>query len=113
MTLLEYPARIYNERDGLISVVFIDLELATQGEGWDDAMAMARDALEGRLYCHVLDGEPIPQPSAVGNHFPEDSDGIVAVAIDLDKITDDVRADYEAKIERTYKLAAQFSARII
>jgi predicted RNase H-like HicB family nuclease len=111
MTLLEYPARIYDEHNGSFSVVFIDLELATQGDGWDDAMDMARDALEGRFYCHILDGDTIPLPSAAGAHVPEDSDGIVSVAVDLDKIISDVRADYEAKIERTYALAAQFRVR--
>jgi predicted RNase H-like HicB family nuclease len=111
MTLLEYPARIYDEHDGSFSVVFIDLELATQGDGWDDAMEMARDALEGRFYCHILDGETIPLPSAADACVPEDCDHVVTIAVDLDKIISNVRADYEAKIERTYALTAQFRVR--
>jgi predicted RNase H-like HicB family nuclease len=88
---------MYNENDSLFSVVFIDLELATQGDSVNEAMSMAREALEGRLYCHVTDGEPIPMPSAGGAHIPEDNSDLITVTVDLDKIIDDLRADYEAK----------------
>ena len=46
-----------------VGVVFPDIPLATEGDNIEDALYMARDALEGRLYLNERDGDYIPEPS--------------------------------------------------
>lgn len=65
-----YPACFYKEDSGY-SVIFPDLNyLATQGETFEDAMAMAVDCLAGYLYAAQRDGEAVPAPSALNKVDP-------------------------------------------
>lgn len=65
-----YPACFYKEDSGY-SVIFPDLNyLATQGETFEDAMAMAVDCLAGYLYAARRDGEAVPTPSALNKVDP-------------------------------------------
>lgn len=73
-----YPACFYKEDTGY-SVIFPDLNfLATQGDSFEDAMAMAVDCLAGYLYAAQRDGEKLPAPSALADVDP------VAVSRELD-----------------------------
>jgi predicted RNase H-like HicB family nuclease/DNA-binding transcriptional regulator YiaG len=61
---LVYMARIYEDGDGW-SVEFPDCPgCLTCGDSFDDARAMAKDALEGWLEVHVDDGDLPPKPAA-------------------------------------------------
>lgn len=65
-----YPACFYKEDSGY-SVIFPDLNyLATQGETFEDAMAMAVDCLAGYLYAAQRDGEAVPEPSSLNKVDP-------------------------------------------
>ena len=80
-----YPACFYKEDDERYSVVFVDFELATFGDGLAGAMYMAADAASGRILAMLNDGEKIPEPSNIKKVKPEDSNGFVSmVYIDLD-----------------------------
>ena len=59
-----YPA-VFTYEDGYeIAVTFPDLPgCATSGEDESDALAMARDALGGHLWCLEKDGDEIPNPT--------------------------------------------------
>lgn len=73
-----YPACFYKEDTGY-SVIFPDLNfLATQGDSFEEAMAMAVDCLAGYLYAAQRDGEKLPAPSALADVDP------VAVSRELD-----------------------------
>ena len=80
-----YPACFYKEEDGRYSVIFVDFELATFGDGLADAMYMAADAACGRILSMLGDGKKLPEPSSIKKVKPEDSAGFVSmVYIDLD-----------------------------
>lgn len=65
-----YPACFYKEDTGY-SVIFPDLNfLATQGDSFEDTMAMAVDCLAGYLYAAQRDGEKLPAPSALADVDP-------------------------------------------
>lgn len=73
-----YPACFYKEEEGY-SVLFPDLNcLATQGDSFEEAMAMAVDCLAGYLYTAQRDGEAVPPPSKLGDVDP------VALSKELD-----------------------------
>ncbi len=59
-----YPAYFYKE-DGVYSVVFHDLELATYGESLKEAVTMAEEALTGRIHLMLKDGEALPSPTNI------------------------------------------------
>lgn len=65
-----YPACFYKENDGY-SVIFPDLNyLATQGDGFGDAMRMAAECLAGYLRAAQRDGDAIPAPSDLADVDP-------------------------------------------
>lgn len=57
-----FPAVFTIDADS-VGVMFPDIPLATEGDDIADALYMARDALEGRLYANERDGDEIPEPS--------------------------------------------------
>ena len=57
-----FPA-IFTVDPDSVGVMFPDLPLATEGDTINDALYMAQDALEGRLYLNERDGDTIPAPS--------------------------------------------------
>lgn len=57
-----FPAIFTIDPDS-VGVIFPDLPLATEGDTLNDALYMAQDALEGRLYLNERDGDNIPAPS--------------------------------------------------
>lgn len=76
--LSRYPACFYKE-DDVYSVIFPDLNyLATQGDGFEDAMEMAVECLASCLYTAQRDGDTIPAPSELADIDP------VAVSKELD-----------------------------
>ena len=70
---MRYPIKL--RRDGkFFLVTFPDIpEAITQGEGIDEAIAMAQDALETALEFYFDDSRAVPPPSAIkrGGHFVE------------------------------------------
>jgi len=82
-----YPAYFYQEDDGRFSVVFVDFELATFGDGLADAMYMAADAAAGRILSMLNDGEKLPKPSNIKKIKPKTPNGFVSIVyIDLDNL---------------------------
>lgn len=56
-----------DKEDGGYLVTFPDIDWAvTQGDSIEDCLAMADDCLEECLACCIADGQPIPEPSALG-----------------------------------------------
>jgi len=87
-----YPACFYPEDNGRFSVVFVDFELATFGDGLAETMHMAADAASGRIISMLNDGETLPKPSNPKKIKPEDPNGFVSmVCIDLDNF----KANYD------------------
>jgi predicted RNase H-like HicB family nuclease len=58
-----YPA-VFEPEDNYYNVSFPDLPgCFTFGRGYEEALAMAEEALRGHLYSLENDGDPIPTPS--------------------------------------------------
>lgn len=66
--LSAYPACFIKENTGY-SVIFPDLDIATYGDGLEDALAMAIDCLAGYLYTANLEGENVPPASSLKTIF--------------------------------------------
>jgi len=59
-----YPAILTYEEGYEIAVTFPDIPgCSTSGKDESEALAMARDALGGHLWCLEIDGDEIPAPS--------------------------------------------------
>jgi len=77
-----YPAFFYKDDDGY-SVVFKDLELATGGSTLQEALLMAEEALTGRVYLMLQDGETLPAATEIENITkPQDADFVTLIKTD-------------------------------
>ncbi|GHV20147.1 hypothetical protein AGMMS49959_06850 [Planctomycetales bacterium] len=77
-----YPACFYPEPDGRYAVEFVDLPLATFGDDFADALAMAADAAAGRILTMCESGEELPPPPLAD--VTPDASGVAAwVNVDL------------------------------
>ena len=78
---MRYPVDI--EKDGkFLMVTFPDIpEANSQGETLEEALEMAKDALESALEFYFEDGRKIPAPSdpKPGQHMIEVSPGIMGL----------------------------------
>ena len=74
-----YPACFYPEDDGRFSVMVPDFPLATFGDNVADAMYMAADAIAGRLYLALDEGEKPPKASSVKDIPIEKEGGFVSL----------------------------------
>jgi predicted RNase H-like HicB family nuclease len=89
-----YPACFYPEDDGRYSVIIPDFPIGTFGDDLADAMYMAADAVIGRIFLALEEGESLPEPSDIKAIKPERKNGFVSlVYVD----TDDFKADHESK----------------
>mgnify|MGYP002519038901 CR=1 FL=1 len=68
--LSAYPACFIKENTGY-SVIFPDLDIATCGDGLEDALAMAIDCLAGYLYTANLEGKNVPPASSFKTIDPQ------------------------------------------
>jgi len=60
-----YPAQ-FTQDDGGFVVTFRDIpEAITQGDTWDEAVAMAEDALATAMEFYFEDRRPVPAPSTL------------------------------------------------
>ena len=63
--MLQYPARLKADKSGGYVVTFRDVpEAITQGDGLNDALHRAQDALETAMEFYFDDQRPVPMPSA-------------------------------------------------
>ena len=77
-----YPAVFTYEEGYEIAVTFPDFPgCATSGEDEAQALAMARDALGGRLWCMEDDGDDIPKATPISNLALEPNECIVMVDV--------------------------------
>jgi antitoxin HicB len=62
--MFRYPVTLKREKDGSLLVTFVDIpEAITQGVSEEEAMAMAREALETALDFYFEDKREVPMPS--------------------------------------------------
>lgn len=60
-----YPATLTPDRDGGFTVTFRDVpEAIAEGDGREEALLRAEDALESALAMYIAAREPLPKPSA-------------------------------------------------
>ena len=88
-----YPACFYPEKNGKVSVVFIDFELATFGVDLADALYMAANAAAGRIISMLKDGEKLPLSSDANTVKPDTGGFVSLVYID----TDELKTKYDNK----------------
>ncbi|MCC6579132.1 MAG: type II toxin-antitoxin system HicB family antitoxin [Phycisphaeraceae bacterium] len=70
---MRYPVALIPEHDGRYSVVFPDLPgCNTCGEDQADALAMARDAVDGWLEAMAENGLSIADPTPIESHVRRD-----------------------------------------
>ena len=76
-----YPAVFHYADDG-ISVEFPDLPgCLTFGKTTEEAMKMAKEAMELYLYCSEKDGDPIPEPAPLTSIAVEPNERIVMIDV--------------------------------
>lgn len=106
-----YPAIFYELKDGRYSVLFPDLnDLATCGEDFNDAMAMAIDCLAGYVFTEGLEGNALPAATALSAFDPhcrdediEPEDGVVGVSgipVSVD-VEEYARTHFSRKVKKT------------
>lgn len=95
-----YPAIFYQEDDGMISVIFPDLNhLSTCGENMQEAMEMAVDCLAGYLFSEKMDGNTVPEPTPIDKvdiYCEDDDDDDRAIPRFVNMVSVDVE-EYAAK----------------
>ncbi len=93
---MRYPVVLSPPENGIIGVEFPDIpEALTQGDGRDNALEMALDALITSLDFYFEDKRPVPAPSRVkrGQDFVELPASVVAKVLLLNEVvTQKVRA---------------------
>jgi predicted RNase H-like HicB family nuclease len=103
-----YPA-VFTYEDGCeIAVTFPDLPgCATSGEDDQEALAMARDALGGHLWCLEKDGDEIPAPTRLRDVSPDSNERVLLVEVYMPA----VRLSQETRsVNRTVTLPAWLNA---
>lgn len=79
-----YPAVFYREADGRYSVIFPDLnDLATYGNDFADAFAMAQEACGQYLFNELKEGNVLPVASSIEDVIAEE-DGAIVNMVDID-----------------------------
>ncbi|WP_051569271.1 type II toxin-antitoxin system HicB family antitoxin [Alkaliphilus transvaalensis] len=85
-----FPALFFYEKEGRYSVYFPDLDIATFGDNFEDAVYMAKDCLAGALLTKIEYNEDIPESTAIEDiKLTEDNidtfgtDKFTAVLIDV------------------------------
>ena len=79
-----YPALLLEEGN-YVCVRFPDLPgCNTFGEGYEDALASARDALGGHLLCMEDDNDPIPAPTPAGSVKAHPGEALALVEVRMD-----------------------------
>ena len=86
-TVFAYPATLTRDAARRFLVRFPDIpEALTDGATEEEALREASDALSEALMSRVVDGEAIPEPSAVGrNQYQIAPDATVALKVALHK----------------------------
>lgn len=98
---INYPALFFKE-NGSYSVVFPDLnDLATFGNSYDNAMAMAVDLLAGEFHWAKLHSEAVPEPSKIEDIKPDDGSFPVLVSFDVD---DYIKKNFEKPVKKTLSI---------
>lgn len=103
-----YPA-VFTYEDGYeIAVTFPDLPgCATSGADEPEALAMAKDALGGHLWCLERDGDSIPDPTGLCNVTTEPNEHAALIDVYMPA----VRLSQENRsINRTVTLPAWLNA---
>ena len=100
-----YPACFYKETDGRYSVIFPDLNhLATQGDSFDKAFAMAIDCLAGYIFEAKMSKEELPPPSDISEVNPDaEYDGYDEVIVNLVAVDADeyAKTHFEIPVKKT------------
>ena len=79
-----YPACFYKEENNCFSVIFPDMECATQGDSLLEAVNNAAEAGAGWIFGSLSNGEKLPAPSDIKDIVLEYENGFVSlVLIDL------------------------------
>lgn len=102
-----FPAIFSYEENQEISVVFYDLELATDGLNDADALANAKEALAGRLWLMEEDGDEIPEPTPLVDIKTNDNERVVLVEVFMPTIR---LAKVNRSVNRTVTLPAWLNA---
>lgn len=102
-----FPAIFSYEENQQISVVFYDLELATDGLNDADALANAKEALAGRLWLMEEDGDEIPEPTPLVDIKTNDNERVVLVEVFMPTIR---LAKVNRSVNRTVTLPAWLNA---
>ncbi|PWM79398.1 MAG: HicB family protein [Phascolarctobacterium sp.] len=105
--LAAYPACFYEEDDGRYSVIFPDLNVATQGDNLNDALAMAIDCLAGYIFMSNMEKETIPPPSDIkdidiNSEYDEYKSAFInIVAVDVEEYA---KAHFEIPVKKTLSI---------
>jgi predicted RNase H-like HicB family nuclease len=88
-TKFAYPAQFIYEDNGTVSVFFPDLKgCHTCDDTLENAVFMAKDALEGFIELLLENNEPLPKPSDINN---VDGNRVMLVVADIENIKSQTR----------------------
>lgn len=103
-----YPAVFTYEQGFEIAVTFPDLAgCATSGTDEADALAMAKDALGGHLWCMEEDNDEIPKATSLFNVKAGDNERVVLIDVYMPSIR---LAQVNRSVNRTVTLPAWLNA---
>ncbi len=111
--LTAYPACFYKSENSY-AVIFPDLNyLSTCGSTLDEALRMAVDCLAGYLYMAKLDGDIIPEASALGSvstaavakelEFDEGEAFVNMITVDVEEYA---KTHFEKSVKKTLSIPA-------
>jgi len=102
-TTFAWPCRLTRDADDRLLVRFIDIpEALTDGADETEALSEAADALSEAISGRLIDGEPIPGPSAMGrNDYLVPLDTLLAYKVALAEV---MRAERITKVALAKKL---------
>lgn len=104
-----YPAFFYKETDGVYSVVFPELGIATCGNNIEEATRMAVDCLAGYLYDLKLAKAPYPTTPDISTLDPDkeyseyESVFVNMVTVDVDEYA---KKHFEKSVKKTLSIPA-------
>ena len=106
-----YPAILTYEEGYDIAVTFPDLPgCTTCGADEAEALACAKEALGGHLWCMETDGDEIPEPSKIRNIELEANEVVVMIEVYMPSIR---LAKENRSVNRTVTLPAWMNAKAV
>ncbi|MCL4267787.1 MAG: type II toxin-antitoxin system HicB family antitoxin [Anaerolineae bacterium] len=111
---MRFPVVIHKDADSDYGVTVPDLPgCFSAGENMDEALTMAREAIETHIEGMLIDGEPIPSPKSIELYIdnPDYMGGVWAIVeVDISKLSGNTRRVNITLPERLLNMMDNYAA---